>query len=153
MVTVGLSWLFNSRCWQNHSGPEGVWSSGVIRSGVGRLLYRGGQGRWSKSGLWRSHSSRREGPPVQDQVVYISRSNQPLLFFGVTCSIWRCSNFQGYFWSVSWQTGIHCRAVRGRPAFVWKPGSPPLQKCKMLPRAFLNTSMDRSQQTAPRLPT
>lgn len=80
MVIVGLSWLFNSRCWKNHPGPEGVWSSGVIRSGIGRLLYRGGQGRWSKSGLWCSHSNGRKGPPVQNQVVYIPRSNQPLLF-------------------------------------------------------------------------
>lgn len=80
MVIVGLSWLFNSRCWKNHPGPEGVWSSGVIRCGIGRLLYRGGQGRWSKSGLWCSHSNGRKGPPVQNQVVCISRSNQPLLF-------------------------------------------------------------------------
>lgn len=92
----GLSLLFKSRCWKNHTGPEGVWRSVVIRSGIGRFLYWGGQGWGSPSGLWCRHSNRRKGPPLQNQVVYLSKSNQRL-FFLVSRAAFNCFLF--FFWT------------------------------------------------------
>lgn len=144
--------LFAYRCGKNHSGPESVWGLSVIRSGSWRFLHRGGQARRPESRLWCGHSDRREGPPVQNQVAELSSQlNRTTCFpypFVFTDSPLSHFNLQRCCGCISWQTRMHSWAVCGWLAFIWKPGSPPLPKCKT---AFLHSpsSIDHSKHSAP----
>lgn len=57
-------------------------------------------------------------------------------FLNVCINIELYFNSQGGFQFASRQKGVHSGAVCGWRAVIWKPGSPPLQKCKMVVHAF-----------------
>lgn len=137
------------RCGENHSGPKGLWSFGVIRSGSWRVLHRGGQGSRSPSRLWCGHRGWREGTFVQNQVTLLSACSSQPTPSPLPCLCRLYFNLQGRCKFRSRQTGVRGGAVRGRPAFLWKPGSSPFQQRETAAHDFKCTLTRTSASNAP----